>query len=586
MKKHKQFLTYSKQFLAYYRPYRGMLLVDLLCALLISATTLAFPLCVRHITHTILQENPPDRVAQIGVTTLFMLILLAIYAASVFYVDYRGHMMGTLIERDMRRDLFAHYQKLSFSFYDEHRTGDLLSRITNDLVNISELAHHGPEDFMIALLNFIGIFIILLLISVPMTLIVFAFILLMLVYAFYFHRRLYPSRKAYRQQMGMVNNQVEDSLAGIRVVQSFANEALEQAKFDRVNQQFVESRERIYLLEGYNYSGMQSFTQFLPMVVIVAGSITMSYGHLHLADLITILLYTASLTTPITHAINISHWLQEGMSGFSRFMDILAIEPAISDTAPPDYSPALMGDITLQDVAFRYQPHLPPVLDGLSLTMARGEFVALVGVSGVGKSTLCALIPRFYDVTAGRILINGHDVKDLPLQYLRSQIGFVHQDVYLFAGTVEENIRYGQENASQVDVIAAAQRAHAHDFIMRLPDGYQTEIGQRGVKLSGGQKQRLSIARVFLRNPPIIIFDEATSALDNESERAIQQAIESLSQNRTLIVIAHRLSTIEHADRIIVLGAGGICEEGSHRELIARNGMYANLYHDHAMLFT
>jgi len=507
-----------------------------------------------------------------------MLALVVIHALCNTFVDYRGHMMGTIMESDMRRDLFEHYQKLSFSFYDQQKTGQLMTRITNDLELISELYHHGPEDIAIGLLKFVGAFIILATINVRLTFIVFLFFPIMTVYAMYFNKKMNVALRASKDRIGDINAQVEDTLAGIRVVQSFTNETIENKKFAYANNRFVESRRDGYRSETYFYEGMVAFTQLMPIVVIVFGGVAIVNTSLDLADLVTYLLYIGILIEPIQRFVNFARLYQEGITGFDRFMDIMEVEPDIQD--PPDAIELthVQGHVEVKDVGFKYKEDYDHVLKNISLDIKAGEYVALVGVSGIGKTTLCSLIPRFYEVNKGEILIDGQNIRVISLRSLRRNIGIVQQDVYLFSGTVLDNIRYGKLGASKEEIVEAARKANAHDFIMALPDGYDTDVGQRGVKLSGGQKQRLSIARVFLKNPPVIILDEATSALDNESEKAIQDSLEKLTDNRTTLVIAHRLSTVRNAQRIVILTDNGIDEQGTHEELIALDGTYANLY--------
>lgn len=567
-----------KKFLSYYKPHRRLLVVDLICSIVVSVTALVLPLCARYITQNILQENTFDALSQIAVMGLVMLGLVIIHIACNTFVDYQGHMMGTHMESDMRRDLFDHYQKLSFSFYDEQRTGQLMSRITNDLFAIGELAHHGPEELLIALLKFVGAFVILLSINVPLTLAIFLLMPFMVVYALYFNRHLNIALSKSRARIGDINAQVEDTLSGIKVVQSFTNEAIEKEKFAYENRRFVETRRDFYRSETFFYEGMVAFTQFLTMGVIVFGGVAILNAGLDLADLITYLLFVAILIDPISKFANLARLYQEGITGFNRFIEIMEIEPEIQDAPDVLELAEVEGHVEFRDVSFKYQADHDDVVKHISLDIQVGEYVALVGVSGIGKTTLLSLIPRFYEVTAGAILIDGHDIRDLRLSSLRANIGIVQQDTYLFSGTVIDNIRYGKLDATHDEIIDAAVKANAHDFIMALPEGYDTDIGQRGVKLSGGQKQRLSIARLFLKNPPIIIFDEATSSLDNESERAVQLAMEQLADNRTTIVIAHRLSTIQNADRIVVLSEDGIAEQGTHDKLLMAGGIYANLY--------
>ena len=487
-------------------------------------------------------------------------------------------MMGAKMERDMRRELFAHYQKLSFSFYDEQKTGQLMSRITSDLFAISELAHHGPEDLFLGIVKFIGVFLITLSINPALSLIVIAFLPFMFLFSLHFNRKMNRAMRLSKERVAQVNAQVEDSLAGIRVVQSFANEEWEQAKFDEANARFVESRRLEYKSEGLFYGGMEAFTQLMTVVVVVFGTVAITRAALDLSDLITFLLYVGILVEPIRRLVNFARWYQEGITGFHRFMDMIELPPAIQDPAPAHEPERVRGELELQRVSFGYRADFGTVLRDLSLKIDVGEYVALVGASGVGKTTLSALIPRFYDADAGRICLDGVDIREYSLRALRRNIGTVDQDVYLFAATVADNIRYGKPEATQEEIIDAAKKAYAHDFIMELPQRYDTEIGQRGIKLSAGQRQRLSIARLFLKDPPLIILDEATSALDNESEREVQRSLERLIENRSTLVIAHRLSTIRNADRILVLTPGGICEQGSHEELLVADGVYANLH--------
>jgi len=507
-----------------------------------------------------------------------MLALVVVHALCNTFVDYRGHMMGTIMESAMRRDLFEHYQKLSFSFYDQQKTGQLMTRITNDLESVSELYHHGPEDIAIGLLKFVGAFIILITINVELTLIVFLFFPIMTVYAMYFNKKMNIALRASKDRIGDINAQVEDTLAGIRVVQSFTNETIEKKKFAYANNRFVESRRDGYRSETYFYEGMVAFTQLMTIVVIVFGGVAIVNISLDLTDLVTYLLYIGTLIEPIQRFVNFARLYQEGITGFDRFMDIMEVEPDIQDSADAIELTHVQGNVEFKDVSFKYKEDYDHVLKNISLDIKAGEYVALVGISGVGKTTLCSLIPRFYEVNEGKILLDGKNIKDISLRSLRRNIGVVQQDVYLFAGTVLDNIRYGKLDASRVEIVEAAKKANAHDFIMELPDGYDTDIGQRGVKLSVRQKKRLSIARVFLNNPPVIIFDEATSALDNESEKAVQDSLEKLTDNRTTLVIAHRLSTVRNAQRIVVLTDNGIDEQGTHEDLIALDSTYANLY--------
>jgi ATP-binding cassette subfamily B protein len=568
-----------KKFLSYYKPHRGLLLADLACALIVSATTLTLPLCIRYITNTILPENAPNIISQIYMMGAIMVVLLLIHIAANMFVDYQGHMMGALMESDIRSELFGHYQKLSFGFYDEQKTGQLLTRITNDSFDISELYHHGPEDIVISLLNFIGAFVILLQINLQLTLIVFMILPIMAFFVYYFNKRMYAALRKSADRIGDVNAQVEDTLAGIRVVKSFTNEEIETRKFAYANHRFVQSRREGYKSEGWFSAVIIGFTQLMIVAAIIFGGVRIASGtSLNLADLLTFLLYIGILIEPINRFSNFTRLYQQGISGFDRMMEILEIQPDIQDSENAIELTHVQGAIEFKKVGFKYREDHEYVLKDISLNIKAGEYVALVGSSGVGKTTLCSLIPRFYETSEGQVLLDGRNIREISLHSLRSSIGVVQQDVYLFSGTVLDNIRYGDLQASREQIMEAARQANAHDFIMGLRDGYDTDIGQRGVKLSGGQKQRLSIARVFLKNPPIIIFDEATSALDNESEKAVQESMEKLTDNRTMLVIAHRLSTVRNARRIVVLTDNGINEQGTHEELITRGGAYANLY--------
>mgnify|MGYP000535338333 FL=1 len=567
-----------KKFFSYYKPYWRLFFADMACAVVVSAITLAIPLCIRFITKNLLEIDSPDALESIYMMGGVMLALVALYTACHAFVDYKGHMMGALMEGDMRNELFEHYQKLSFNFYDEHRTGQLMTRISNDSFDLAELYHHGPEDIVISLLNFIGAFVILISINVKLAMIALVFLPIMGLYGFYFSKKMHAALRKSKDRIGDINAQVEDTLSGVRVVKSFTNEEIEKKKFAYENQRFVESRRDGYKSEAYFYNGLITLTQLMTVFVVIFGAVSIVKGSLDLADLLTFLLYIGILIEPIQRLGNFTRLYQEGITGFERFMEILEVEPDIKDSPDAIEVTNVQGNIEFKNVSFKYKEGYDHVLKHLSLHIKVGEYVALVGPSGVGKTTLCSLIPRFYEVSKGQILLDGINISGVTMRSLRKNIGIVQQDVYLFAGTVLENIRYGKLDASEEEIIAAAKKANAHDFIMALPKGYATDIGQRGVKLSGGQKQRLSVARVFLKDPPIIIFDEATSSLDNESERAVQDSLEKLTANRTTLVIAHRLSTVRHAQRILVLTDNGIEEQGTHDELIALNGTYANLY--------
>lgn len=570
--------TRSRKFLSFYKPYIGLLLADLACAFVLSAVAVLLPLCTYYLTKNILGSGEAHMLNRIYLMGGVMLGLVVIHALCNSFVDYRGHIMGAKIESDMRAELFEHYQKLSFSYYDNQRTGQLMSRLTNDLFSLSEFCHHGPEDLAIALLKLIGTLIILIVLNGTLTIALLLFLPLMVAHAFYFNRRMNAALQISRQRIGDINAQVEDTLSGIRVVKSFTNEAIENQKFAHENQRFVASRSDGYRSEMYYDTGMIAFTQLMTIGVIIFGGVGIARGSLDLADLLTYLMCVGILVEPIQRLVNFARLYQEGITGFNRLMEILEVEPEIQDAPNALELEHVQGHICFDRVSFKYHEDFDYVLKNISLDIQVGDYVALVGTSGVGKTTLCSLIPRFYEVTDGAILLDGRDIRQISLRSLRRNIGVVQQDVYLFAGTIADNIRYGKPDARMDEIIAAAQMANAHDFITALPNGYATDIGQRGIKLSGGQKQRLSIARVFLKDPPILIFDEATSALDNESERAVRESLEKLVSNRTTLVIAHRLSTVRNAQRILVLTDTGIEEEGTHDELMARGGVYASLY--------
>jgi ATP-binding cassette, subfamily B, bacterial len=570
--------TRLKKFFSYYKPYLGTFFAVMACAFIVAAITLIFPLLTRHITKNVLEGNMVNALNQIFKIGAIMFALVILQNACSFYYDYRGHAMGAMMESDMRNELFEHYQKLSFGFYDEQKTGKLMSRINNDLLSLSELYHHGPEDYIIYLVKFIGAFVILLNINVKLTLAVFIFLPIMAVFSIYFNKRMNIAIKRNLDRIGDINAQVEDTLSGIRVVKSFANEEIEKKKFAYENNRFLDSRKGIYRNEAFLYNGMGTFTQLITVTVIVFGGAGIVKASLDLADLITFLLYIGNLIEPIQKLTHVTRQFQEGITSFERFMETLEIEPDIQDCADAIELNNVQGNVEFQNVGFRYNENHDHVLKNLSLNVKAGDYIALVGSSGVGKTTLCSLIPRFYEVSEGKVLLDGVNIKDINMSSLRKHVGVVQQDVYLFAGTVIDNIRYGKPDASKEEILEAAKNANAHEFIMGLPDGYDTDIGQRGVKLSGGQKQRLSIARVFLKNPPVLIFDEATSALDNESEKVVQYSLEYLAKNRTTFVIAHRLSTIRNAKRIVVLTDQGIDEQGTHEELMALEGTYAHLY--------
>jgi ATP-binding cassette, subfamily B, bacterial len=568
----------TKKFFSYYKRYWKLFLSVMVCAFLVAGITLLIPLCIRYITKDILETNPPDALEQIMQVGALMLGLLLLHTVCNYYVDYRGHAMGAMMESDMRSELFDHYQKLSFRFYDEQRTGQLMSRLTNDLLSLAELYHHGPEDYAIYTVKFVGAFIILFNIDARLTLIVFLFLPVLTIFSLYFYKRLYLAYIRNRERIGDVNAQVEDTLSGIRVVKSFVNEATEKKKFAVENDRFLESRISTYKNDAYFYQGVGLITQMITVSVVVFGGISITKSTLDLPDLITFLLYIGNFIEPIQKLTHMTEQFQEGIASFNRFMEILQVKPEIQDAPDAIALKHVRGTVEFKNVAFRYRDDHAHVLKNISLSAEAGDFIALVGSSGVGKTTLCSLIPRFYEVSDGELRLDGINIKHVTLHSLRRNVGVVQQEVYLFAGTVFENIRYGKPEASEAEVITAAKKANAHEFILSLPDGYHTDIGQRGVKLSGGQKQRLSLARVFLKDPPVLIFDEATSALDYESERVVQEALEELARDRTTFIIAHRLSTIRNAKRILVLTEQGIEEQGTHEELLALHGTYARLY--------
>ena len=567
-----------QRFFSYYKPYKGLFFADMFFAIMGAAVTLVIPLIIRYITGTVIFYEADEALKVILKLALLMVGLVLLEAYCNFFIAYQGHIMGAKMEYDMRNEIFAQYQRLSFNFFDDQKVGQLMSRVTNDLFEIAELFHHGPEDIVISIIKFIGSFAILASINIRLTLVAFAIIPFMFAYAYYFNKKMKAAFKRNRAKIADINATIEDNLSGIRVVKSFANEDAEMEKFRDGNSRFVETKKSSYLYMGGFHSGLGAFMTMINIIVIVAGAVFITKGIVDVTVLITFLLYVNNFTEPVKKLINFTETFQNGVSGYERFLEIMSIEPTIKDKDNAVEKNDFKGDVAFTDVSFRYNDKNDYVLKNVSLAVKAGEYVALVGSSGAGKTTLCSLIPRFYDVTSGSISVDGVDVRDLKLKCLRNNIGIVQQDVYLFAGSIIENIRYGRPGATDEEVYEAAKKANAHEFIMSLPEGYDTDIGQRGIKLSGGQKQRLSIARVFLKNPPILIFDEATSALDNESEKVVQESLETLAANRTTFVIAHRLSTIRNAERILVLTEDGIAESGTHKELMEKQGVYYNLY--------
>ena len=567
-----------KKFIRYYGPYKTVFFLDLLCAAIISLVDLAFPQILRTLTATVFTEEPSTILKVLLPIGLCLLIMYVIQSFCVYYVGYQGHMMGAKMERDMRQQLFDHYEKLSFSYYDQNNSGQMMSKLVSDLFDIAEFAHHGPENLFISLIKIVGSFVFLFLINWRLAIPLLILVLIMLVFSMKQNRRMQETFMDNRRKIGDVNSSLQDTLAGIRVVQSFANEDVERRKFGKSNQAFLHSKDANYSCMG-NFMGWNRFFQgMMYLVTLVFGGLLIARGKMNAGDLAMYALYIGIFVSPIQILVELIEMMQKGFSGFRRFLDVMETEPDIVDA--PDAEPLtdVKGEVSYENVSFHYSDDETLVLDNISFTIPAGRSIALVGPSGSGKTTICSLLPRFYDVTGGRITIDGKEVGKLTLESLRSQIGLVQQDIYLFGGTIKENIAYGKPSASMEEIIEAAKKANIHDFIMSLPEGYDTLVGERGTRLSGGQKQRISIARVFLKNPPVLILDEATSALDNESERWIQKSLEELSRNRTTITIAHRLSTIRNADEILVVADNGIAERGSHEELLAKNGIYAHYY--------
>ena len=565
-----------KKFIRYYAPYKAVFFLDLICAAVISLVDLAFPQILRTLTKTLFTESADHILHALLPIGAGLLVIYILQALCKYYVSYQGHMMGANMERDMRQQLFDHYEKLSFSYYDQNNSGQMMSKLVSDLFDISEFAHHGPENLFISLIKIIGSFVFLFLINWRLAIPLLVLVVFMLVFSYGQNKRMQATFMDNRRKIGDVNSSLQDTLAGIRVVQSFANEEIEREKFKKSNQGFLISKDANYKCMGSFMSGNLFFQGMMYLVTLVFGGWLIAHGKMEAADLAMYALYIGIFISPIQILVELTEMMQKGLSGFRRFLDVVETEPEIVNALDAESIDEVNGHVSYENVSFHYSDDDTPVLSNVTFDIPAGKSVALVGPSGSGKTTICSLLPRFYDVTGGRVTIDGKDVRDLTLESLRNQIGLVQQDVYLFCGSIKENIAYGKPGASMEEIEDAARKANIHDFIMELPDGYDTFVGERGTRLSGGQKQRISIAREFLKNPSILILDEATSALDNESERWIQKSLEELAKNRTTITIAHRLSTIRNADEILVVADNGIAERGTHEELLKQGGIYAH----------
>ena len=567
-----------KRFIHYYKPYRTVFFLDLLCAAVISLIDLVYPQILRTATNSLFTRDSSTILKMLLPIGIGLFVMYTIQSLCKYYVSYQGHMMGANMERDMRQQLFEHYETLSFSYYNSHNSGQMMSKLVSDLFDIAEFAHHGPENLFISLIKIIGSFIFLFLINWRLAIPLAVIVVIMFFFSMKQNKRMQETFMENRRKIGDVNASLQDTLGGIRVVQSFANEEIEKKKFSKSNHAFLLSKDANYNCMG-GFMGWNLFFQgMMYLVTLVFGGYLIAHGQMDPADLAMYALYIGIFISPIQILVERAEMIQKGFSGFRRFLDVMDTEPSIQDKPDAKDLTDVKGLVSYEDVSFCYDDDDTPVLQNVSFQIPAGRSIALVGPSGGGKTTICNLLPRFYDVTGGRITIDGKDVRGLTLKSLRNNIGIVQQDVYLFCGTIKENIAYGKPGASMDEIVDAAKRANIHDFVMSLPDGYDTYVGERGTRLSGGQKQRISIARVFLKNPPILILDEATSALDNESERHIQKSLEALAKNRTTITIAHRLSTIRNADEIIVITENGIAERGSHQNLLKRNGIYAHYY--------